>query len=90
MKTIHSRKKTLTPLRMKFEEVAYGAVKAYATRNELSQSLLSQILNGKVSAEKGGAGSFKIFKCFKRDGIWEDEFFPWEDEYKEAQSQKSA
>jgi hypothetical protein len=87
---VHSRKKKLTPLRIKFDEVAYGAVKEYARRNSLSQSLLSQILSGKVTAENGGVGSMKIFKCLKRDGIWEDEFFPWDGEYKEAQAQKSA
>lgn len=87
---IKGTKKKLTPLRKKFDEVAYGAVKEYARRNSLSQSMLSMVLSGKVSGENGGASSIAIFECLKRDGIYDDEHYPWQKEYKEAQAQKSA
>jgi hypothetical protein len=87
---MHSRKKKLTPLRVKFDEVAYGAVKEYARRNSLSQSLLSQVLSGKVTGENGGAASIEIFECLKRDGIYTEEFFPWQREFKDAKEQKAS
>jgi len=80
-------KKELTNLREKFNEVAYGAVKEYARRNDLSQAMLSNILDGKITGVNGGAASIRIFECLKRDGIYTQEHFPWQREYK---AQKSA
>lgn len=80
------RIKKQTLLRKKFDEVAYGAVKEYARRNDLSQSLLSQVLSGKVTGENGGASSIEIFECLKRDGIYTNEFFPWQREHKEQKA----
>lgn len=83
--------KAKTELSKKFIEIAYGAVKEYADRNELSQGMLSNILGGKITGESGGAKSIAIFECLKRDGIYTDEFFPWQKEYKARETtQKSA
>ena len=84
--------KEKTELRKKFDLVAYGAVKEYAKRNELSQPILSQILNGKTAGSNGGHATIRIFECLKRDGIYEEEFFPWQMEYKKQKEnlEKSA
>lgn len=85
--------KAKTELAKKFLEIAYGAVNEYAARNEISQAMLSNILNGNVSGKGGGAKSIEIFECLKRDGIYTDEFFPWQKGYKprvNEESKKSA
>jgi len=79
--------KEKTKLRKRFDVVAYGAVNEYAARNDLSQAMLSNILGGKTTGKQGGATSIEIFECLKRDGIYEDEFFPWQKEYKALESQ---
>jgi len=78
-----------TELRRKFDEVTYSSFAEYAKRKGITESRLGRVLGGKVKVFTYEI--MKVYKQLKVDGIYEDEFFPWEEEYKAREAaQKSA
>lgn len=79
----------VTELRKKFDEVTYYGFSEYAKRNDITQSRLKSVLSNKVKVFTYEL--MEVYKQLKVDGIYEDEFFPWEKKFKEREAaQKSA
>ncbi|WP_294962277.1 hypothetical protein [Sulfurimonas sp.] len=77
-----------TELRKKFDEVTYYGFKEYARRNNITESRLARALGNKVKAFT--YETMEVYKQLKTDGIYEDEFFPWEKEFKDREESKKS
>lgn len=82
------KEKDITELRKKFNEVTYNGFKEYAKRNNITESRLSRALAHKVKVFT--YETMEVYKQLRADGIYEDEFFPWEKEFKDRESTKKS
>ena len=77
-----------TELRKKFDEVTYSSFAEYAKRKDITESRLGRVLGGKVKVFTYEI--MEVYKQLKADGIYEDEFFPWEKEFKDREESKKS